>query len=444
LGAVIDARTLPGGSQARVRVLASDGFNTTIVVSEPFALNKHAPQALIGGVTEGQRIGYGEPATLSGMVVDAEDGSLASEALNWSIAGPSASIGNGNQLSLDNLTPGAYAATLTGTDSNGQTGSATRNFEVLPLSVPDGAAPTLDGYCADDGYANAPVVRITRPDGAQAQARLVHAGGKLFVCFTNLQTSANATPLAVGVRIDANASGGSQTENDDVGFKVDENGVPYQLVNSNGQLQVTLSPAAGFATSVQRNGNDWNAELSISENLVGGWNHAVRLWVNHASTNAVSAAELDAVNVWPPASNANQPGSWAPTYFGALPVQANRAPVAVTQPTILKDVGVTDTVGLNGSASYDADGDALTFAWTQVEGPMVAIQNANSATPNFTVTPAMNAATLRFQLVVNDGKVNSAPATTNVMLNQVGMPNSAETFPVGSDSNKTFLPIVTK
>jgi hypothetical protein len=60
----------------------------------------------------------------------------------------------------------------------------------------------------------------------------------------------------------------------------------------------------------------------------------------------------------------------------------NDAPVANAGPDQINvEAG---TIHLDGSASYDPDGDAVTFAWTQVQGPAVALSGATTATPNFT------------------------------------------------------------
>ena len=82
-----------------------------------------------------------------------------------------------------------------------------------------------------------------------------------------------------------------------------------------------------------------------------------------------------------------------------------------TAPTV--NAGVDQTVvdnataNLNGSGS-DADGDSLTFSWTQIAGTTVAINNASSASASFTPpNVAMGAPeTLTFQLTVNDGSLS--------------------------------------
>ncbi|MGO8946422.1 MAG: PKD domain-containing protein, partial [Ktedonobacterales bacterium] len=100
--------------------------------------------------------------------------------------------------------------------------------------------------------------------------------------------------------------------------------------------------------------------------------------------------------------NSSQPATVAITVT-ALPV-ANAGPA--------QSAGVSTTVTLDGSGSTDSNGNPLTYLWTQTSGPTVTLSSATAEQPTFTA-PA-TAATLTFQLVVNDGQNNSLPATVTI------------------------------
>jgi hypothetical protein len=90
--------------------------------------------------------------------------------------------------------------------------------------------------------------------------------------------------------------------------------------------------------------------------------------------------------------------------------QTNRVPTADAG----EDQTVTegDTVRLNGSGSFDRNGDALSYAWSQVNGPeSVALEGAATAEAQF---EAPVAGIYAFQLVVHDGQVTSAPDSVTV------------------------------
>ena len=93
-----------------------------------------------------------------------------------------------------------------------------------------------------------------------------------------------------------------------------------------------------------------------------------------------------------------------------VPAATAGAPVAEAGGGIVAYVG--DTVQLDGSASQDPDDGVLTWAWTQVAGPDVALREAETATPRFDVTAP---GTLRFELVVTDPEgLASAPDTVSI------------------------------
>ncbi|WP_434133690.1 glycosyl hydrolase family 18 protein [Enterobacter cloacae] len=103
------------------------------------------------------------------------------------------------------------------------------------------------------------------------------------------------------------------------------------------------------------------------------------------------------------------------------PVVTNHAPVASAA-----DQSVTGpaTVTLDGSASTDPDGDALTYKWTQISGPSVTLTNSTKAKATFSVGAVTSNQTLAFRLTVTDAKGLSSTADVQV-LNKAPKANQA-------------------
>jgi hypothetical protein len=72
------------------------------------------------------------------------------------------------------------------------------------------------------------------------------------------------------------------------------------------------------------------------------------------------------------------------------------------------------TVRLDGSGSSSEGGGPLEFHWTQVHGPIVALDSPDSAEPTFTAPS--HPAVLRFSLTVTEGAVTSAPDKVTIRL----------------------------
>jgi K319-like protein/uncharacterized protein DUF922 len=103
------------------------------------------------------------------------------------------------------------------------------------------------------------------------------------------------------------------------------------------------------------------------------------------------------------------------------------------------DVKPGDTVTLNGAGSSDADNEPLTYSWTQTAGPSVTLSDASSSNPTFTAPQVDTETTLTFELTVSDGKVDSEPATVNIIIS-VNHPPVAN---AGSDQTVTSGDTVT-
>lgn len=93
----------------------------------------------------------------------------------------------------------------------------------------------------------------------------------------------------------------------------------------------------------------------------------------------------------------------------------NTAPVANAgqdQTGIAAGTNVT----LSAQGSSDADGDSLTYLWSQTSGSVVSLSSKTAAAPSFTAPSVPSAETLVFSLVVNDGQADSQAASVSVAL----------------------------
>ena len=91
-------------------------------------------------------------------------------------------------------------------------------------------------------------------------------------------------------------------------------------------------------------------------------------------------------------------------------IQVNKKPVAYAG----GDFSVDEKTGstLNGSLSYDADSDPITYQWTAPAE--VTLSSAAIANPTFTAPSVVRDSVLEFSLVVNDGSRDSDPDMVRV------------------------------
>ena len=103
----------------------------------------------------------------------------------------------------------------------------------------------------------------------------------------------------------------------------------------------------------------------------------------------------------------------------------NTPPVARAGTDQTVDAGTSVT--LNGSASYDPEGSAISYSWSQTGGPTVSLSGRTTATPSFTAPqPTSSSVALTFTLTVTDDAGQTGTDPVRVTVNNVNAPPVAD------------------
>jgi len=121
----VDSAWWAGGENSQIRILASDGFNTTIADSAAFEVPRKAPDVVILTPENDTLFHPHEAIVLDGDADDLEDGELTDISLTWS-SDRQGILGSGRQLILPGLMleAGEHEIALTAMDSDDQIGTA--------------------------------------------------------------------------------------------------------------------------------------------------------------------------------------------------------------------------------------------------------------------------------------------------------------------------------
>ncbi|KAB2967585.1 MAG: hypothetical protein F9K18_04110, partial [Thermoanaerobaculia bacterium] len=352
------------------------------------------------------------------------------------------------------------------------------------VSMPAGSAAALD-----DATLIRPAFTIDLPGTYLAQL-LVNDGTTESAPDTAAVTTANSPPIAdagadqsvfVGQVVWLDGSGSSDVDGDPLSFDwaltvrppgssavlddaalvrpsfiADQPGTyAAQLVVNDGAVDSapdTVAVETANSAPIANAGHDQSAFVGDTVQLDGSGSSdvdgdALTFFWSLAGTPPGSTATLDDPLAVRPAFVVDLPG----TYVAQLVVNdgtvdsapdtavvetENSPPVANAGPD--QTVLVGDLVLLDGSGSYDADGDALAFAWSLLSAPAGSVATLNdpdTVLPTFT---ADRAGTYLIQLVVWDGFVESAPDSV-----VVSTLNSRPVAMAGPDQNAFVGDLVT-
>ena len=123
--------SLDGSEQARFAVSVSDGTRSTFVETPVFAIDNHAPVVQIISPASSSVFAESQGFLLDGWAYDKEDGFINSSSFSWS-SSIDGHLGSESYLvvSAADFTEGNHIITLTVTDSNGATATATTDITI--------------------------------------------------------------------------------------------------------------------------------------------------------------------------------------------------------------------------------------------------------------------------------------------------------------------------
>lgn len=222
-------------------------------------------------------------------------------------------------------------------------------------------------------------------------------------------------------------------------FTPDKDGTyVVQLIVNDGTVDspavtVTITATTTNAKPVANAGADQNVVFPTTVNLDGSASTDADgdglsyTWA-FVSKPATSSAALDNALVVNPSFNADIEGSYVLSLVvndGTVDSDADSITIVASEPNIApvanpgldRTVSIGSAVLLDGSASSDANGDALTYQWEFTAVPSGSGALLDSSVGLQTGFTADVAGVYTIKLTVNDGKVDSAPAILTITAN---------------------------
>ena len=304
------------------------------------------------------------------------------------------------------LAPGALTFLLTARDGSLQATDVVR--VLVRLSGGDQAPFAIAGpdvAVAPTGAVHLDAGRSTDPDGDPLTFTWRGPDGSPLATGPTAVFQAPASPAIVPIRLEA--SDGTLTARDDLLVRVDAPPLADHAPIATATAPASVDP--GQPVVLGGTAADFDGDpVTLAWRQVAGPRVTLTDTGAHAAFTAPHQVAHLAFELL--STDGTLAGAPVPVAITVTAGPGNHAPLADAGPD--QTVAPGDPVTLDGSASGDPDGQALTFLWTQLGGPPVVLAAATTESPTFVAPTA--AGTLTFSLVVSDGVVTSAPSLVQV------------------------------
>lgn len=303
------------------------------------------------------------------------------------------------------------------------------------IALVNGTPPVIDQNI-EAVWASAPVKNIdqvvlgSRPADYAGKWRALYDNSNLYL----LVEVSDATRI--------NDSGGSWWEDDVVEIFIDGNnskGTSYDGLNDfqfgfrwndntihTGSNSVTNITGINFR--MYASGSGYTAEIAIPWTTIGatpaiGKAIGIDVQIDDDDNGGTRDAQLTSF-----ATNTTafqNPSVFGTVYMTTCTGSTNQPPVANAGPDTTLNAGTTGFT-LHGTGS-DPEGNAVTYAWTQISGPTITITNASTASP--ILSGLANGNTYLFQLTVSDGSLTTTDNVSVVV--GTAAANGVHGYPAG-------------
>jgi len=180
----LDTTNMPGCARCLVRVLTTDGWNTTSAdLSSPFTVANKSPSISIASPKNGATLSLDMPLVFSAAAIDMEDGLLDEASVIWR-SDKDGELGQGSTVMVPALSAGAHTITVTAKDKAG-----TQAQQLLKVVVSSGEVTgtppltaTPDSKVPPTSAATPDRMPTPNNDLATAITYSLMAGGVVLLC----------------------------------------------------------------------------------------------------------------------------------------------------------------------------------------------------------------------------------------------------------------------